>query len=143
VTIEAPDPAGSAGRLGSMEVRDRLINLALFAAAVAAWVVVATVLTTRDPRLDREAALVGAAAIGAATALTAIPLFWLAVFARNRRVAYKGEWINALRRGAWVGAIVAFVVALRVEGAFELPIALFVIAMAFIAEATISMERRG
>jgi hypothetical protein len=126
-----------------MEVRDRLVNLALFAAAVAAWAVVAMVLTTRDPRLDREAGLIGAVAIGVATMLTAIPLFWLAVFARNRRVAYRGEWINALRRGAWVGAIAAFIVALRVEGAFQLPIALFVVAMACIAEATISMERRG
>jgi hypothetical protein len=126
-----------------MEVRDRLLNLALFAAAVAAWALVAAVLTSRDPRVDREAGLMGAAAIGAATALTAVPLFWLAAFARNRRVAYKGEWIKAFRRGAWVGVIVAFLVALRVEGAFQLPIALFVVVMAFIAEATISMERRG
>lgn len=126
-----------------MEVRDRLLCVGLLAAAVAAWVLVAFVLTTRDPRLDREAGLLGAATIGAAAALTAAPLFWLAAFARNHRVAYRGEWIRAIRRGAWVGAALAFVVALRVEGAFELPIALFVLVMIVIAEATISMERRG
>ena len=34
-------------------------------------------------------------------------------------------------------------VALRVEDAFQLPIALFVVVMACIAEVTISTERRG
>ena len=132
-----------AARLGAMELRDRLGNLGLFVAAVVAWSIVALVLTTRDPRLDREAGLLGAGAIGAAAGLTAIPLFWLAVFARNRRVAYRGEWIRAIRRGGWVGAVTAFFVALRVEGAFQLPIALFVLIMVAIAEATMSMERRG
>ena len=132
-----------ATRLGSMEFRDRLVNLGLFAAAIAAWVLVALIMTSRDPRLDPDAGIAGAGAIGAAAALTAIPLFWLAVFGRNRRVAYRGEWIRAVRRGAWVGVVLAFLVALRVEGAFQLPIALFVLAMVFIAEATISMERRG
>ena len=134
---------GHAARLGTMEFRDRLINLGFFGAALAAWAVVALILTSRDPRLDPDAGIAGAGAIGAAAALTAVPLFWLAVFGRNRRVAYRGEWIRAIRRGAWVGAVLAFLIALRVEGAFQLPIALFVLAMVFIAEATISMERRG
>ena len=132
-----------AARLGTMELRDRIGNLGLLVAAAVAWGVVALVLTTRDPRLDREAGLLGAGAIGVAAALTAIPLFWLAVFARNRRVAYRGEWIRAIRRGGWVGAVAAFLVALRVEDAFQLPIALFVLIMVAIAEATMSMERRG
>ncbi len=143
MTDAATDPAGHAARLGSMELRDRLINLGFFGAALVGWAVVALILTSRDPRLDPDAGIAGAGAIGAAAGLTAVPLFWLAVFARNRRVAYRGEWIRAVRRGAWVGVVLAFLVALRVEGAFQLPIALFVLAMVFIAEATISMERRG
>ncbi|MBM4409653.1 MAG: hypothetical protein FJ038_13895, partial [Chloroflexi bacterium] len=119
-----------------MELRDRLANLALFAAAAVAWAVVAVVLTTRDPLLDREAGLVGAAAIGVAAGLSTMPLFWLAAFGRNRGVAYRGEWVRAIRRGGWLGAVSAFFIALRVEGAFQLPIALFVLAMVVIAEAT-------
>ena len=138
-----PRPAGDgvAARLAAMELRDRLVNLGLFGAAAVAWGVVIVVLTTRDPLLDREAGLVGAAAIGIAAGLTTMPLFWLGAFARNHRVAYRGEWVRAIRRGGWLGVIGAFFVALRVEGAFQLPIALFVLAMVFIAEATLSSDR--
>ena len=132
---------GVAARLAVMELRDRLVNLALFAAAAAAWGVFVILLTTRDPLLDREAGLVGAAAIGIAAGLTTMPLFWLAAFGRNRGVAYRGEWVRAIRRGGWLGAVSAFFIALRVEGAFQLPIALFVLAMVVIAEATLSSDR--
>ena len=70
-----------------------------------------------------------------------LPLFWLATFARHHRVAYRGDWLRALRRGAWVAVVAAVFVALRLQGAFQLPIALFVLTMVLIAETTLSVER--
>ena len=139
--IDVPARDGTLARLGAMELRDRLANLAGFAAAAVAWLLVAVVVTTRDPRLDPDAGLLGAGLIGLAVGLTAAPLFWLAGFARHHRVAYRGDWLRALRRGAWVAVVVAVFVALRLQGAFQLPIALFIITMVFIAEMTLSTER--
>ncbi|HET7028424.1 MAG TPA: hypothetical protein VFI28_12090 [Candidatus Limnocylindrales bacterium] len=124
-----------------MEARDRLTNLALFALAALAWVLVALVVSTRDPRLDPAAGILGAILIGVAIGTTTMPLFWLAVFGRHRRIAYQGDWGRAVRRGGWVAVVVAVFVALRLEGAFQLPIALFVVAMVLIAETTLSVER--
>ena len=123
-----------------MEFRDRLANVGWFAAALAAWAGVALIVTTRDPRLDASAGLLGAGVIGIALGLTTIPLFWLAAFARNQRVAYRGSWVRAIRRGAWVAIVAAVFVALRVQGAFQLPVAAFVLVIVLIAEATLSAE---
>ena len=135
-----PDRGARLGRLGSMEVRDRVANVGWFGAALAAWIAVALIVTTRDPRLDSAAGLLGAGVIGIALGLTTIPLFWLAAFARNQRVAYRGSWVRAVRRGAWVAIVVAVFVALRVQGAFQLPVAAFVVVIVLIAEATLSAE---
>jgi hypothetical protein len=124
-----------------VESRDRLANLGIFAAALVTWVLVGLVVTTRDPIEDPTAGLVGAALIGLAVGLTAVPLFWLAVFSRHRRIAYRGDWIRAARRGAWVGVVTAVFVGLRLQGALQLPIALFIIVMVLVAEATLSAER--
>lgn len=124
-----------------MEARDRLTNLGLFAAAAVAWLVVGIVVTTRDPLTDQMAGFIGAAAMGAAMGLTTAPLFWLAVFGRHRRVAYRGDWVRAVRRSGWVALVVGLFVVLRVEGVFQIPIALFVVAMALVAESTLSAER--
>lgn len=124
-----------------MESRDRLANLGLFAAALVGWVLVGLVVTTRDPVADPTAGLVGAALIGLAIGLTSVPLFWLAVFGRHRRIAYRGDWLRAVRRGAWVAIVTAVFVALRIEGALQLPIALFIIVIVLVAEATLSAER--
>ncbi len=124
-----------------METRDRLVNLALFGAAALVWILVGLVVTSRDPLIDPTAGFVGAVLMGVAVGLTVIPLFWLAVFARHGRISYRGDWLRAVRRGAWVGMLVALFVALRLQGSLQLPIALFVIAMVSIAEATLSAER--
>lgn len=124
-----------------MEARDRLINLAIFGAAVVVWVLVALVVTTRDPVADPVAGFLGAALIGLAVGLTATPIAWLLVFGRHRRIAYRGDWIRAGRRGAWIGLVVAIFIVLRLQGALELPIALFILALAVVAEATLSAER--
>jgi hypothetical protein len=124
-----------------MEARDRLTNLGFFAAAGVAWILVAIVLTTRDPRIDTGAGYVGALLIGLAIGLTTIPIFWLTVFGRHRRIAYRGDWLRAVRRGAWVSVVVAIFVILRLVGAFQPPIALFILALVTVAEATLSVER--
>ncbi len=129
------------GTLRRVEARDRLANLGLLAAAAVSWILVAVLVTTRDPYQEPMAGYVGALLIGAAVALTSIPLAWLVVFARHRRIAYQGDWTRAARRGAWVGLFVAVLVILRLVDAFQLPIVLFLAAIFVVAELTLSAER--
>lgn len=136
-TVDAPQPLDSL----VMEPRDRLANLGVFAAAAIVWFLVALVVTTRDPVEDPGAGFLGAALIGLAVGLTTVPIFWLVVFGRHRRIAYRGDWTRAARRGAWVGLVVAVLVVLRIQGVLELPIALFILALVAVAEATLSAER--
>jgi hypothetical protein len=124
-----------------MEARDRLTNLAFFAAAGVVWILVALVVTTRDPRLDPAAGSIGALLIGLAFGLTTVPLFWLAVFGRHRRIAYQGDWVRAIRRGGWVAIVAAAFVILRLQQVFQLSIALFILALVVLAEVTLSVER--
>lgn len=124
-----------------MATRDRLLNLGLLAAAVVVWILVALVLTTRDPVAEPTAGVIGGALIGLAVALTLIPILWLIGFARQRRISYTGDWTTAVRRGAWVGGIVTVFIVLRLQDALELPIALFIIVLAVVAEATLSADR--
>jgi hypothetical protein len=124
-----------------MESRDRLANLALFGAAAVAWVLVGLVVTTRDPLVDPGAGVVGAVLMGVAVGLTCIPLAWLAVFARHRRISFRGDWPRAARRGGWIGLVTAVFVLLRLQGALQLPIALFLIVIVLVAEVTLSTER--
>ena len=124
-----------------MEARDRLANLGFFAAAGVVWVLVALLVTTRDPRVDPAAGSIGALLIGLALGLTTVPLFWLAVFGRHRRIAYRGDWTRAVRRGGWVAIVAVAFVLLRLQQVFQLSIALFIIALVVLAEATLSVER--
>lgn len=124
-----------------METRDRIANLGLLAAAAVAWAMVAIMVTTRDPYTDAMAGYLGALLIGLAVGVTAIPLAWLIVFARHRRIAYGGDWFRAARRGGWIGLLVAVIVILRLVDAFQLPIVLFLAAIFVVAEITLSAER--
>jgi hypothetical protein len=113
----------------------------MFLAAAVAWVVVARFVTTIPPHQTATAGLTGAALIGLAVGLSVTPLFWLAAFARHRRIALRGSWVRAVRRGAWVGIVVALLVVLRVQEVLSLPIGLFLVAMVTLAEVTLSVER--
>jgi hypothetical protein len=126
-----------------MEPRDRRRNLLLFGLAAASWVVVAVVASNLDPLGDPSAGLIGAFALGLAASLTAAPLFWLAGFVRQRRIAYRGDWVRAIRRGAWIGVLVAVFVVMRVNGLFQPQIGLFFIALALVAEITLSAGGTG
>ena len=124
-----------------MDPIDRRRNVGLFAAAGVAWLVVLVILLKLNPTSDPLNAYVGAIAIGTAVGLTVAPLIWLATFARHRRIAYRGDWQRALRRGAWVALVAAVFVVLRAEQIFEPAIMLFVIALVVVAETTLSFER--
>ena len=124
-----------------MEPRDRTANLAFFGAAAVVWLLVGLVVTTRDPLTDPSAGFIGSALMGLAMALTFTPLLWVTVFGRHRQIAYEGDWLRAIRRAAWVGIIVTVLVVLRLQGLLELPIALFIMGLALVAEATLSAER--
>ena len=121
-----------------MEPRDRRLSLALLGAAAAAWFVVGAIAFLLDPRDSSTAGFAGAAALGAAIGLTVMPLFWLGAFARHRRIAYRGDWSRAIRRGAWVGVLVAVFVVMRLNGIFQPQIGLFLIALALVAEITLT-----
>lgn len=121
-----------------MEVRDRRLSLALFGAAAAAWVIVGAIALLVDPRSSPNAGFLGAAALGTAIGVNVMPIFWLASFARNRRIAYRGDWRRAIRRGAWVGLLVAVFVVMRLNGIFQPQIGLFLIALALVAEVTLT-----
>ena len=79
--------------------------------------------------------------MGLAVGLTSAPLFWLAAFGRHRRIAYRGDWVRAARRGLWVGLVVGLFVALRLQAILSLPIAVFVCVLVVFAEITLSIER--
>jgi hypothetical protein len=124
-----------------MKRTDRLANVGLMAIALAAWAAVALILVTSDPRTDAAVLLAGALALGGAVAVTLAPLLWLVSFALQGRIAYRGDWWRAARRAALVGLIVAIFVVLRGEQALNLPLALFVVAMAVLVELTLSLRR--
>lgn len=121
-----------------MEPRDRRLSLVLFGVAAVAWAVVAAVALLVDPLSSPTGGFAGAGALGAAMGVTTAPLFWLAAFTRNRRIAYRGDWTRAIRRGAWVGVLVALFVVMRLNGIFQPQIGLFLIALALVAEITLT-----
>lgn len=117
-----------------MYARDRLLNVSFFLAAIGAWLTVAWLLTSLSPRDDPRIQAAGALILGLAVALTLLPLFWLASFTRRRRIAYRGDWSRAARRALLSGGVVTALVLLRILGAFSLPLAAFVVAMAILVE---------
>jgi O-antigen/teichoic acid export membrane protein len=124
-----------------MESRDRLANLGLLAAGGIVFILVALVFTTRDPTIDSGAGYLGALLLGLALGLLTASLFWLVVFGRHGRIAYRGDWPRAIRRGGWVFLVTAVFVILRLNQVFQPQIALFILALVVVAEATLSVER--
>jgi hypothetical protein len=123
-----------------MQPRDRRLALALLGIAAIGWVVVAIVALSVDPRADPGAGFLGGGAVGVAVAATVAPLLWLIAFARNRRIAYRGDWTRAVRRAGWIGLLVAVFIVMRVNGVFQPQIGLFFAALALVAEVTLSRQ---
>jgi len=120
--------------------RDRTMSLLLLAGGVMCWALVGWLFTTRSPTDDPDARILAAVLIGLAFALTGASLFWLATFS-CRHIAYQGDWLRAARRATWLGGGAALFVLLRGQGAFSLPLALFVVAMVLFVEVTLSIRR--
>ncbi len=124
-----------------MYERDRLANVALLAGAAGAWAVVAYIVLNHDPLGEPVVLLAGALAMGVAAGMSLVPLLWLAGFVRARRIAYRGDWWRAARRGVLVGLVVVIFVLLLGQQMFSVPLALFVVAMAVLVEATLTFRR--
>lgn len=124
-----------------MYERDRLASLVLFCAALGGWLAVAWVLLNLDPAGSPGVLLTGALALGLAVSLTLVPVFFLLGFVFSRRIAYRGDWWRALRRGVLVGLLVSIFVVLRGQEMLSAPLALFVLTMGLLVEAALSLRR--
>lgn len=124
-----------------MYERDRLANVLVLFAALAAWGGVVWVVLNHDPTSNAGVLLTGALLMGGAVALTLISPFWLAAFVRNRSIAYRGDWWRAIRRGLLVGLLVIVWVVLLGQDMFSLPLALFLVVMVVLVELTLSLRR--
>ena len=109
--------------------------------AFGAWAGVAYVFTSFDPSADSTMLLVGALLLGSAVGLTLAPLLWVGNFARNRGIAYRGDWGRATRRAALVGLVIVLFVLLRAQDALTMPVAAFIVTMAVMVEVTLSLRR--
>jgi hypothetical protein len=75
---------------------------------------------------------IGLAAIGVALLVT--PFAFLAEVVARRRIVYRGAWIRAARRGVLVGLVLAALAGLRLGGALSVPVAIFIVILAVVAE---------
>jgi hypothetical protein len=128
------------GRLRRVSSRDRTIGLLLTAAALAAWLCVAWLVTNVSPAEEAELQLLGAVAIGLAAALTVWPVVWL----QSARRGHGGSGYalaTAGRRAGLVGFLVVVIIVLRLLGVFELPTVVFAVAMAALVELAFSVRR--
>lgn len=66
--------------------------------------------------------------------LLVTPFAFLAEFAARRRIVYRGAWLRAGRRGLLSAALVAGLAALRLAGAVTVPVTIFAIVLAVLAD---------
>jgi hypothetical protein len=123
-----------------LNTADRLLNVSLFAVAVATWLGLAYIFLNHYPTESAASLLAGALLLGAAIAFTVAPLFWIGSFVRTNRIAYRGSWWRAGRRAALCGLVAALFVLMRGQDVFSVPLAIFVVAMAVLVELTLSMR---
>jgi hypothetical protein len=69
-----------------------------------------------------------------AVTLAVTPFAFLAEFVVRRRIAFRGAWFRAARRGALCGAVVAALAGLRIGGALNVPVAIFTVLLAILLE---------
>lgn len=81
-----------------------------------------------DTAALNRAVVVGLAAVTAT--LIVAPFAFLSELLARRRIVYRGAWWRAARRGVLVGLVVAALAGLRLGGALNPPVAIFVVAVA-------------
>ena len=69
-----------------------------------------------------------------AVGLLVTPFAFLGEFVARRRIVYRGAWARAARRGVLAGLVIATLAGLRLGGALSVPIAIFVVILAGVAE---------
>jgi hypothetical protein len=78
--------------------------------------------------------VIGIGLAASASALIVTPFAFLAEFVARRRIAYRGAWVRAVRRGLLVGLVVAALAGLRLADVLSVPIALFTILLGAVIE---------
>ncbi len=78
--------------------------------------------------------VIGIVLASATIALLVVPFAFLAEFLARRRIVYRGAWERATRRGALAGGVVAVLAGLRLAGVLSVPVGIFVIILAGVAE---------
>ena len=118
-----------------MSTRDRLDAVALLAAAVCSFALLAVYASRSCPaatELDPCSAaalhrVVVVALASVSMGLLVAPFAFVAEFAARRRIVYRGAWARAARRALLAGMLVAVLAGLRLGGALSPPVALFVL----------------
>ena len=85
------------------------------------------------PQAPRNLVVVIVLAASAA-ALLVTPFAFLGEVVARRRIVYRGAWARAARRGLLVGLVIATLAGLRLGGALNVPIAIFVVILAAAVE---------
>lgn len=125
-----------------MTARHRVVVAALLLLATLAFVVLVAfagnacpIETERQPcpgAGTNRALVVGLASAGIALLVT--PFAFLAEALVGRRIVYRGAWARATRRGILVGLVIAILAGLRLGDALSVPVAIFVVLVAGVAE---------
>jgi hypothetical protein len=71
-----------------------------------------------------------------------MPFAFLGEFVARRRIVYRGAWWRAVRRGALAGIVLAVLGGLRLGGALTVPVAIFTIVLAILAERFLAVRDR-
>ena len=69
-----------------------------------------------------------------AAGLFVTPFAFLGEVVARRRIVYRGAWARAARRGVLVALVLAALAGLRLGGALNVPIAIFVVILAVVVE---------
>lgn len=78
--------------------------------------------------------VLGVGLASTAVGLLVAPFAFLGEVLAQRRIVYRGAWRRAGRRGVLAGLVVAALAGLRLAGALSVPVALFVVLLAAVAE---------
>lgn len=81
------------------------------------------------PQAGRNVVVVIALA-SLAAGLIVTPFAFLGEVVARRRIVYRGAWVRAARRGVLVALVIATLAGLRLGGALNVPIAIFLVILA-------------